>query len=77
MSALTAECEVEMGTLGTIHLHTPSPAPGMDCGHMILEGLGSGFRVRITREDTCIVSKGSWECVGMGWHVGSVHIVKE
>ena len=43
----------------------------------MLEGSGSGFRVRIIREDTFIVSKGSWECVGMGWHVASVHFVKE
>ena len=58
-AVLTMECEGEMGTLGPIHSHTSSPAPGSDCGNMILEGLRSGFKIGITREDTCIVSKGS------------------
>ena len=49
-AVLTTDCESEIGNIGPIHPHTPLPAPDMDCGNMILDGLGSGFRVRIILE---------------------------
>ena len=39
-AGLTTEREGEMGTFGPVHLHTPSPAPGLDVGKMSLECLG-------------------------------------
>ena len=55
----TTACKGEIRTLDPILFHTPSPEPCLDCGKVILEGSRSGVRVRITREDACVVSEGS------------------
>ena len=34
---LMTECVGEMGTLGSVLLDTPSPAPALDCGKVFLE----------------------------------------
>ena len=52
---LTTECEGEVGTLGPIHLNSPSLAPALDVGKVVLEGLGRGVRVRITSKDTFVI----------------------
>ena len=54
----TTECEGEVGTFGSIHLISPSLAPALDVGKMVLEGLESGVGVRVTRKDRYIVNKG-------------------
>ena len=42
---LTSEYEGEMGTLGPVHLHMPSPASALDCGKVVLEGLGTLYYI--------------------------------
>jgi hypothetical protein len=39
---LTTECKCEVGTVGPIHLKSPTPAPALNGGKVILEGLGQG-----------------------------------
>jgi hypothetical protein len=53
----TTECEGHVGTLGSIHLDTPSPTPALDTGKMVLKDLRTGLRIRVTGEDTSVVSK--------------------
>jgi hypothetical protein len=55
----TTKCEGHVGTLGSIHLDTPSPTPALDTGEMVLKDLRSGVRIRVTGEDTSVVSKRS------------------
>jgi hypothetical protein len=43
----TTEREGHAGTLGSIHLDTPSPTPAMDTGEMVLKDLRSGVRIRV------------------------------
>jgi hypothetical protein len=45
------ECEGHVGTLGSIHLDTPSPTSALDTGEMVL-----GVRIRVTGEDTSVWS---------------------
>jgi hypothetical protein len=53
------EREGYMGSLGSIHLDTPSPTPALDTGEMVLKDLRNGVRIRVTGEDTSVVSKRS------------------
>ena len=54
---LMMACKGEWGQAFPSHFCTPSPALCLDYRKVILEDMESGVRVRITREDTCIVSK--------------------
>jgi hypothetical protein len=56
---LTTECKGEVGTLGPIHINSPTLAPPLNGGKVVLKDLGSGFWVRVTSEDASNVSKGS------------------
>ena len=49
-AGLTAECEGEVSTLGSIKLDTPLLV--LVTGEMILESTGSGITNEITNEDT-------------------------
>ena len=51
------ECEGEVGSLGPIHLSSPTLSPALDVGKVVLEGLGNGDGVRVTSKYTGIVSK--------------------
>ena len=53
-AGLKTECEGEESTLCHIHLHSASLAPALDVGKMVLEGLGSGVKVRVTIKDTAV-----------------------
>jgi hypothetical protein len=53
----TTECEGDVGTLGSIHLDTPSPTPTLDTREVVLKDLRSGVRIRVPGEDTSVVSK--------------------
>jgi hypothetical protein len=50
-ASLTTECEGDEGTLGPIHLNSPTPAPALIGGKVTLKGLGSGVWVRVISED--------------------------
>ena len=54
---LTTECEGDVSTLGSIYLDTPSPEPALDTGEVGLKGAGNGVRIRVTGEDTGVISK--------------------
>jgi hypothetical protein len=43
----TRECEGHVGTLGSIHLDTPSPTPALDIGEMVLKDLISCVRIGV------------------------------
>jgi hypothetical protein len=51
------ESECDVSTLGSIHLDTPSPTPALDTGEMVLKDLRSGVRIRVTGENTSVISK--------------------
>jgi hypothetical protein len=71
----TTELEGHVGTLGSIHLDTPSPTLALDTREIVLKDLKGGVRIRVPGEDTSAVSKRGQEGVRMGWHVGSIYIV--
>jgi hypothetical protein len=51
------EYEGHVETLGSIHLDTPSLTPALDTREMLLKDLRSCVRIRVTGEDTSVVSK--------------------
>jgi hypothetical protein len=51
------EREGHVGTLGSIHLDTLSPAPALDTKEMVLKDFKSGVSIRVTGEDTSFMSK--------------------
>jgi hypothetical protein len=57
MAGPTTERECDTGTLGSFHLEAPLPAPALDTGEVVQKDLRSGVRVRVTGEDTSVVSK--------------------
>jgi hypothetical protein len=52
----TTECEGHVGTVGYIHLDTPLPTPALDTGEVVLKVWRSGVRIRVTGEETIVVS---------------------